>query len=400
MAEKRRKTTPRKRSIRSKKDGFRQFIRPLLVLTVIPAAFFLGERLGLLPVDWNEVYKRVASIVNKSLSTIYRPMKSPVEPAGGGWYTLYFTTPRYPDNVSTRIHIIEEGLITAIDSAERSLDIAIYELDLDTIADAILAARDRGVVVRMVTDSDSLGESEALKRLNRKGIEIVADERSAIMHNKFVVIDARAVWTGSWNFTENGTFRHNNNAIFIQSEDLAEAYTDEFEEMFSRKKFGPASPQNPLHRQVQSDDTLIEICFAPEDECALQLLDLLQHAQHSIRFMAFSFTHDEFGNTIRQKAQAGITVQGVFETTGSDNKHSEFSAMKREKLDVLQDGNPYILHHKVFIVDENIVVLGSFNFSASADSSNDENILVLHNADIAKEFLAEFERVYRNAGGM
>ena len=399
MVKKGRKLTTYKRGRLSKKGGFKQFLRPLLACAVIVVALVVGERLGLLPVNWDEVYKRVALIVKESLYTIYRPMKPAVEPVRGDWYTLYFTTPRYPDNVSTRIHIIEEGLIAAIDGAERSLDIAIYELDLDTIGDAILAARDRDVVVRVVTDSDSLGENQTLKRLTREGIHIVPDERSAIMHNKFVVIDKQAVWTGSWNFTQNGTFRHNNNAIIIQSETLARAYTGEFEEMFIRKEFGPASPQNTAHRPVQLGDTLIETCFAPEDECALQLVDLLQHAQHSIRFMAFSFTHDGFGNTIRQKAQAGVTVQGVFETTGSDTEHSEFSSMKREKLDVLQDGNPYILHHKVFIVDENIVVLGSFNFSDSADSSNDENILVLHNADIAKEFLAEFERVYRDAGG-
>ena len=217
------------------------------------------------------------------------------------------------------------------------------------------------------------------------------------MHNKFLVVDKQLVWTGSWNFTENGMFRHNNNAILIRSEKLAETYTDEFEEMFSGKKFGPTSPQNTSHQQVKLGETLIETCFAPEDGCAMQLIDLLGQAQRSIRFMAFSFAHDGIGEAVRERAHAGVAVQGVFETSGSDTEYSEFGMMKRQKLDVLQDGNPYNLHHKVFIIDEKIVVLGSFNFSENADNSNDENLLVLHNADISKEFLAEFERVYREA---
>ncbi len=397
MAKKRRKTTTGKSSRRSKKGEFKQFLRRLLAFAVVVVALFVGERLGLITVDWDDVRDQGESIVKEYVYKIYRPMKPAVEPASGDWYQLYFTTPRYPDNPSTRIHLIEEGLMTAIGNAQESLDIAIYELDLDTIGDVILAARNQGVTVRMVTDSDSLAEDETLKRLKREGINIVPDERSAIMHNKFVVIDKHSVWTGSWNFTENGTFRNNNNAILIQSATLAQTYTDEFEEMFSRQKFGLTSPQNTFHRQIQLGDTLIEVCFAPEDECGQLLVDLLQQAQQSIRFMAFAFAHDQIGNAVRQKAQSGVTVQGVFETTGSDTEHSEFGLMKREKLDVLQDGNPYILHHKVFIIDEKTVVLGSFNFSNNADSSNDENVLVIHNSEISKAFLAEFERVYREA---
>jgi phosphatidylserine/phosphatidylglycerophosphate/cardiolipin synthase-like enzyme len=64
---------------------------------------------------------------------------------------------------------------------------------------------------------------------------------------------------------------------------------------------------------------------------------------------------------------------------------------------VLQDGNPYILHHKVIIIDEETVVLGSFNFSANADESNDENVLIIDYAPIAQEYTAEFQRVYQQA---
>ena len=56
-----------------------------------------------------------------------------------------------------------------------------------------------------------------------------------------------------------------------------------------------------------------------------------------------------------------------------------------------QDGNPDILHHKVFIIDNEIVVMGSFNFSASARDSNTENLLIIHNAEIANAYTNEWK---------
>jgi phosphatidylserine/phosphatidylglycerophosphate/cardiolipin synthase-like enzyme len=217
------------------------------------------------------------------------------------------------------------------------------------------------------------------------------------MHNKFVVVDGQAVWTGSWNFTENGTFRNNNHAIYIQSQELAKNYSIEFEEMFDQQSFGPTSPANTANPRIQLGDTLVETCFAPEDQCVEKLIEQVNQAQQSIRFMAFSFTHDGLGQAILNQAKAGVAVQGVFEKRGSETEYSEFGRMKRQKLDVLQDGNPYVLHHKVFIIDEQTVVLGSFNFSNNADESNDENLLIIHDPQIAQQFLAEFERVYAQA---
>jgi phosphatidylserine/phosphatidylglycerophosphate/cardiolipin synthase-like enzyme len=290
-----------------------------------------------------------------------------------------------------------QGLIGVINKAQRSLDIAIYEMDLDPIGDALLAARQRGVAVRLVTDSDTLEVDETLIRLEKAGLPIIPDERNPIMHNKFVVVDGQAVWTGSWNFTVNDTYRNNNHSIYIQSPQLAQNYAAEFEEMFSNKAFGPTSTSKTPFPRLQVGQTPVEVCFAPEDRCADQLIVLIRQAQQSIRFMAFSFTHAEIGKAVIDRAKVGVTVQGVFETRGSDTDSSQLARMKRQKLDVWQDGNPYTLHHKVFIIDDKIVVLGSFNFSDNADSANDENMLVIHSPALAGQFLAEFNRVYAQA---
>ena len=61
------------------------------------------------------------------------------------------------------------------------------------------------------------------------------------------------------------------------------------------------------------------------------------------------------------------------------------------------DGNPLNMHHKVIIIDESVVIFGSYNFSRSAEERNDENTLIIHNPELAAQFLAEFERVQAKA---
>ncbi len=318
------------------------------------------------------------------------------QPVGSSadWYDLYFTEPIFPDRPENRPADvpIRDALVEVINSAQQTLDIAIYELNLPELGEAILAARERGVAVRMVTDSDEIDELEVLIELNEAGIPMVGDERSAIMHNKFVIVDQAAVWTGSWNFTPNGTYRNNNSAIFIRSPELAALYHAEFEELYNGA-FGPRSPSNP-DKFVQVNGTAIEVCFAPEDDCADRLADLIDGAQQSIHVIAFSFTHDGMGEAILRRGEAGVEVRALFENRGAGTEYSELGRLAGAGYDARVDGNPYTLHHKVIVIDGQQTVLGSFNFSNNADTSNDENILIIDNTDIAAAFLEEFERNY------
>ena len=63
---------------------------------------------------------------------------------------------------------------------------------------------------------------------------------------------------------------------------------------------------------------------------------------------------------------------------------------------VRRDENKGFMHHKVFIVDDS-VVFGSYNPTKSGDEDNDENLLIVHNRDIAERFVEEFKRIYSEA---
>jgi phosphatidylserine/phosphatidylglycerophosphate/cardiolipin synthase-like enzyme len=315
---------------------------------------------------------------------------------------VFFTNPVYPDDPADHQGGLDEALAADIDRAQLSVDVAAYDFDLESVADALVRAHRRGLRVRLVTDSDN-AEELGVQQLRSAGVPVVEDGRDAIMHDKFVVIDKLVVWTGSWNLTESGTYRNNNHVARIASDLLAENYTAELEEMYASREFGPGSPANTPHRQVLVPDgdegIRIESYFAPEDQVADRLVDLLGQAEDSIRFMAFSFTDDRLGDVMMRQHEAGLTVQGVFERRNADPVYSEFGRMSdaEPRMDVRLDGNTYMMHHKVIIVDDEAVVLGSFNFSEAADTMNDENVLILYDRGIASLFRAEFRRIYREA---
>ena len=212
------------------------------------------------------------------------------------------------------------------------------------------------------------------------------------LHNKFLVVDNIAVWTGSWNFTDGDTYRLNNNAIQVQSPELAQNYTVEFEKMFVQHTFGPNKAAGVPY-PVTINGVQVENYFAAEDDVADHIVEHLQQAQQSIHFLAFSFTDDLIGDAVTERAKAGVEVAGVFENTGSETKFSEYGRMKQAGLDVLQDGDPYVMHHKVFVIDGREVLFGSYNFSANADKDNDENLLIIDDPQLAAAFEAEFQQV-------
>jgi phosphatidylserine/phosphatidylglycerophosphate/cardiolipin synthase-like enzyme len=213
------------------------------------------------------------------------------------------------------------------------------------------------------------------------------------MHHKFSVVDRAWVSTGSWNYTDGDTYHLNNNMIVIQSPELAANYSAEFEKMFVRRKFGPTKDKGVPNPVLTIGGSQVENYFASEEAVAPHIIDTVRKANSSVYFLAFSFTHDGIGQAIIDRKKAGAKVIGVFETTGSNTQFSEFGKMKSAGLEVYKDGNPWVMHHKVIIVDERYVVFGSYNFSDGAEKDNDENLLIIENADFARAFKAEFDRV-------
>ncbi len=314
----------------------------------------------------------------------------------GPWFELYFTDPSNPAS-KQQSGGIEQAVIASIDSARLTLDAAIYSFSLREVANALLRARDRGVEVRVVMESDNRDKSVP-QALIDAGIPILGDRREGLMHDKFIVIDRSEVWTGSMNYTVSGVYQDNNNLIHIRSVKIAENYETKFNDMYINDKFGPDAVADTPNPTVTIDGTEVETYFSPNGGVANRLVSLLSTAQESIYFLAYSFTSDDIGQSVRDRYKAGVTVKGVMDDSQiTSNQGTEYDLFRQAGIDVRRGGMDGLMHQKVLIIDRQIVVTGSYNFSASAENTNDENLLIIHNPQIAELFLQEFDRVYAQA---
>lgn len=310
------------------------------------------------------------------------------------FWQIYFNAAPVSQNRADYNNGVEMPLVAAIGVVRATLDIAAFEWNNPALTQAVLDAHARGVAVRMVADNEHTIEDPdtTIDQLVDAGIPIVYDQKSALMHNKFMIMDRSTVWTGSMNYTINDVYRNNNHMIALRSRRAAEAYLAEFNEMFELREFSRTrSTVNDV--SFSQDGAPVQIMFAPEGDIVETLVATLGAAQSSIRFMAFSFTLEEVADTLLERAQDDVNVEGVFELIGADTSSSRLRVLKCAGLDARVDGNPYRLHHKVFIIDDQTVVFGSFNFSNSAAGTNDENLLIVSDPDLAAQFVAEYNRV-------
>lgn len=337
-----------------------------------------------------------------SLSKINSPTETPNSIAyeqgldQSRWFEVYFTDPDSPE-ASTLRGGPDAALAKAIHQAKLSVEVAMDNLDLWSLRDALLAAHRRGIDVRVVIESDNL-RSEEVQILLENGIPIQDDLNAGLMHNKFVILDRYEVWTGSMNFTVNGAYRSDNNLIRIRSPELAQDYLVEFNEMFADHQFGANSPDNTPLPRFLVDGTQVEVYFSPDDSTIKRIIDLIGTAREEVLFMAYSFTDDDLAFALKEAVDSGIKVAGVMDKSQAlGNIGGEYGYLQKNGIDVRLDGNPFSMHHKVILIDDRIVVTGSYNFSHSAKTRNDENTLVIHSPEIATLYKEEFERVWSKA---
>lgn len=269
-----------------------------------------------------------------------------------------------------------------IKSANFSVYCAFYDLDLKNII-TTLARKSKTADVGLVMDSSNY-EGQI------KGDAVKLDDNNQLMHNKFCIIDSGIVITGSFNPTDNDNNYNNNNVVVIYSNALAKNYKDEFNELWNGR-FGEGSKvSNPV---IYVNNIKIENYFCPEDDCASIIVDLIENAESSVYFMSFSFTNEGIADAIIKKN--GLDARGILDSGQSSGKYSQFKRLREFNINVKKDTNKYKMHHKVFIIDNETVVTGSFNPTLSGDAKNDENLLIIHDKRIADAFLKEFDGLWQ-----
>ncbi len=274
----------------------------------------------------------------------------------------------------------EGQLVSFLDSAQSSIHCALFEIDLPSVQDKLLEKR-KLIEVEIVTDE------QYLKEFN---YSFVKPDSWGLMHNKFCIIDGKKVSSGSMNPTTNDAHKNNNNLLLIESSVLAGNYEREFQEMWNGVfKKG----EEVLHPKIVLNEMPIENYFCPDDHCINRVVNAISQAKQSVYFMTFSFTSREIANALLLAKERGVELKGVMETS-QISQYSMYELLKFQGTDVQKDKNKKNLHHKVFIIDNETIVTGSFNPTEGGDKRNDENVLIIKDKAIAEKFLKEFSIVY------
>ncbi|HDS09210.1 MAG TPA: hypothetical protein ENN73_03190, partial [Firmicutes bacterium] len=218
------------------------------------------------------------------------------------------------------------------------------------------------------------------------------------------------VWTGSWNMSKTGTTSNAQNVIVFSHNGIAAIYYDEFTSNFYSGKSGSGksllsgsrlfSIGGGKKQQFGRSDNNIEVYFSPKDNVNQKIVNAINTANSSIYFCIFTFTDDSIYQAIKNRWLAGVKVEGVFDSLQAGSVYSKYSDMIADGMDVKKDSVSGLLHHKYMIIDADnprsdpIVITGSHNWTNAADTSNDENTLIIHDANVANEFYQEFRARY------
>lgn len=394
---------------------------PALGMSITDEAAVLEHSVTLTDLSPGTIYwARVISIAGEdSTASTIRPYATVSE--SPGYIRAYFVT-AVDNSVATEELAQTLGTNTNdtiaayITSAEHTLDIAAYNINNVAIEAAINTAAANGVQVRYIAE----GQNANLGVNNfDPSVQVLfrTDGEGSGMHNKFIIGDAEYtdkafVLTGSTNFTTNNLNTDPNNVVIFGDESLAKAYTLEFEEMWgsdgampdaANAKFGPLKTVNTPKRFLIGG-TPVELYFSPTDGTTSAIEEAILTTNYDLQFATLSFTRNDLGAAVASVGSSiFINPEGVIEDVNASG--SEYQPLLDAGITVYSHtGISGQMHHKYAIIDHSqplsdpMVVTGSHNWSTTAETTNDENTVVIHDARIANLFYQEFIGILNDMG--
>lgn len=366
-----------------------------------------------------------------------------------------------PNNPANDLSDMIQILVNRIDSANYSVDLAAYDLQNMRIGTALAQAARRGVRVRVVTDVIHRNHAPRFTQpmwdtLRAAGIYSLDDSGTcyrpdgtidslpkklpnsgANMHHKFAVIDGLSsdpddyyTWTGTMNLTYTGPW-NTNSTLVVKDSGISLAYLEEFEQLWGSKTALPNPGNARFHKAKQPgsqnihwvNNTKVEVYFSPMnyDKTMPSISEritalITDYAKHDASFLAFAISPDiPISQALWERSGRGeIQLKGVidpafysrYQKQGAIWGLPEAGFASRQ---ILPGKEVRKLHAKTLLLDANypypdlhhaITITGSYNFSKSAETINDENCLIIHDNIITNQYYQDFMGALNRAKGI
>ncbi len=287
-------------------------------------------------------------------------------------------------------------IVGLIDGAQSSVDIANFTFSVKTIEEAIKRAKMRGVTIRVAMDKGQETADTVASRLSAAGIDVrfVAGVSTSmpvgLQHAKFMIVDKLSLLTGSNNWSSTGTSINEESAIAIKSKDgdpLLDGFQCHFEAIWNKDTSAAGACSNA------------EVAFAPSSKPIALIKEEIGRAQKTIDVLMHHFVFDDLVTELAKAQERGVQVRVIvnvadrMEVTG--NKWNRLLAAGG-KLRFKQDNDSIyqLMHHKLMVVDDRVVVNGSGNWSGSAFFKNFENYVRYRDPRVARPYAALYDRLW------
>ena len=139
-------------------------------------------------------------------------------------------------------------------------------------------------------------------------------------------------------------------------------------------------------------NTPVQVYFSPRGGAQDALVATIGQAKDSILVQAYSFTSAPIAKALVDATKRGVKIEAILDKSQRSERYTGATFLKNEGIPVYIDNKHAIAHNKVMIIDGSIVVTGSFNFTKAAEEKNAENLLIIHNKEITRIYMDNFEK--------
>ncbi|WP_020410198.1 phospholipase D-like domain-containing protein [Hahella ganghwensis] len=135
--------------------------------------------------------------------------------------------------------------------------------------------------------------------------------------------------------------------------------------------------------------------FSPGEDCRRQIISHLNGARRHINICVFTISDNDIAEAIQKAHDRGVTVRIISDNDKRDDTGSDITMLQRHGVAVRVDNTPDHMHHKFCVVDGAFLINGSFNWTRSATTRNQENIVVTDDLSLINDFMERFELLWK-----
>jgi phosphatidylserine/phosphatidylglycerophosphate/cardiolipin synthase-like enzyme len=135
-----------------------------------------------------------------------------------------------------------------------------------------------------------------------------------------------------------------------------------------------------------------QVYFSPEGGCTQAIVNAIGAARKQILVQAYEMTSAPIKSALTAARRRGVQVSAIFDPEALRAENSMVGALNAGGVAAFVDSahRPGLAHNKVMVIDQQVVITGSFNFTKAAETRNAENLLIIHDPALAAQYARNF----------